>query len=109
MARQVQVLLVDDIDQSAADRNVAFSIDGEHYEIDLSKSNIDKLHAALEPFIQAGRKAKGTRSRGRGATRAAGSVGKSAEVREWARSRGMQVSERGRVSKEIMEAYEAAH
>lgn len=108
MARQVQVLLVDDLDQSPADRNVTFSLDGEHYEIDLSKPNIEKLEAALEPYIQAARKVRGGRSRAR-ATRGGNTASKSAVVREWARSRGMKVSERGRVSQEILDAYEAAH
>jgi hypothetical protein len=30
-------------------------------------------------------------------------------MREWARSRGMKVSERGRVGSDIVEAYRAAH
>lgn len=109
MARQVQVLLVDDLDQSTADRNVAFSLEGEHYEIDLSNANIDKLYAALEPYTQAARKVKSGRSKARSAAREGSSASKSAVVREWARARGMKVSERGRVSQEILEAYEAAH
>ena len=111
MARQVQVLLIDDIDQTPAERNVAFSLEGENYEIDLSQGNIDKLHAALEPFVKNARKVRGARRRG--AARRGGSGGgggnRSAMIREWAREQGMQVSARGRVAAEIVEAYEAAH
>lgn len=108
MARQVQVLLVDDLDGSKADRTVSFGIDGDQYEIDLNQANIDKLYDALAPYSEAARKAKPARTR-RVGTRQGASAGKSAEVREWARSRGMKVSERGRVSQEIIDAFEAAH
>jgi hypothetical protein len=30
-------------------------------------------------------------------------------VREWAKSQGMEVSERGRISAEVQKAYDAAH
>lgn len=108
MARQVQVLLVDDIDDSRAERNVTFSIDGDSYEIDLSQANIDKLYSALEPYVKSARKVRGRR-KGTSATKSTGGANKAAMVREWARGQGMQVSERGRVSQEVMEAYEAAH
>ena len=108
MARQVQVLLVDDLDGSKADRTVSFGIDGDQYEIDLNQANIDKLQEALAPFSEAARKVRPTRSPRRGG-RQGGSTGKSALIREWARSQGMKVSERGRVSQEIIDAFEAAH
>lgn len=108
MARQVQVLLVDDLDGGDAVRNVSFSFEGDAYEIDLSQANYDKFEKILKPYIDNARKVKSSR-RGRGAGRATGSSNRAAEIREWARSKGMKVSERGRVSAEIVEAYEAAH
>lgn len=107
MARQVQVLLVDDLDGSKADRTVTFSLEGDHYEIDLNQANIDKLHDALAPYSAAARRVRAARTRK--GSRPGGTPGKSALIREWARSQNMKVSERGRVSQEIIDAYEAAH
>lgn len=110
MARQVQVFLVDDLDDSPAVRNVTFSIEGEQFEIDLGQKNIDALYKALEPYTNAARRVKRTRA-GRptnsSSNRRPGPD--PADVRAWARDQGHQVSERGRVSKEILEAYVAAH
>ena len=68
MAQQTTVRFIDDIDGSDAVGTVTFSLDNRAYEIDLSDENTDKLHEALAPFIEHGRKAGG-RSGGRGRTR----------------------------------------
>ncbi|MEU7897117.1 Lsr2 family protein [Nonomuraea sp. NPDC049152] len=113
MAKQIIETFVDDLDGSTAERTTKFALDGENYEIDLSAENADKLHAALAPFIIKARKVVQPRSvrAGRGGTRgsAAMSREKSAEIRQWAKAHGLQVSERGRISSAIVEQYEAAH
>ena len=84
-------------------------LEGRSYEIDLSSSNIDKLRDALAPFITAGRKA----SRRRAAAANAGTSVRRPSVdreqnqaiREWARKRGMKVSDRGRIPAEVLDAY----
>ena len=44
MLKKYQVAkMVDDLDGSEATRTIRFSIDGAHYEIDLSKENADQL------------------------------------------------------------------
>lgn len=110
MAQKVEVLLVDDIDGGEADETVSFSLDGTTYEIDLSKKNAAKLRGGLEPFVAGARKArKPTTGRGGRTTRTAGSRERSAEIREWAKSRGIKVNERGRIPANVIEQYEAAH
>lgn len=109
MAQKVEVLLVDDIDGGEADETVSFSIDGTAYEIDLSKKNAAKLRNGLEPFVSGARKARKPTGRGGRATRTAGSRERSAEIREWAKSRGIKVNERGRIPANVIEQYEAAH
>ena len=117
MAQQTTVRFVDDLDGSEAVGTVTFSLNNRSYEIDLSDENTDKLHEALAPFIEHGRKASG-RSGGRGRT--PGSGGDDREparsnreethaIREWARQHGHEVSDRGRISKSVMEAYKAAN
>uniref|UniRef100_UPI003F497F8D histone-like nucleoid-structuring protein Lsr2 n=1 Tax=Actinomadura sp. CA-154981 TaxID=3240037 RepID=UPI003F497F8D len=108
MAQKVEVLLVDDIDGGGADETVSFSIDGTSYEIDLSKKNAAKLRSGLEPFVAGARKARKPVGRG-GRTRTAGSRERSAEIREWAKNRGIKVNERGRIPANVIEQYEAGN
>jgi hypothetical protein len=55
MAQQRTVILIDDLDGSQAQHTVAFSLDGQQYEIDLSVQNSQRLHDALAPFISKAR------------------------------------------------------
>jgi hypothetical protein len=104
MAQQVNIVLVDDIDGSAAAETVSFALDGKEYEIDLSAKNAAKLRDAFAPYVGHARRASGRRRSARGAT------GPSpADIRAWARENGFDVPDRGRVSTEVREAYVAAH
>jgi Lsr2 len=116
MAQQTTVRLVDDLDGSKASGTVAFSFDGRSYEIDLSDKNTDKFRKALTPFIDAARKVGGRGSgRGRGQRQSAADRPARANreetqaIREWARQNGHKVSERGRISQSVLEAYRAGH
>ncbi|WP_400993432.1 Lsr2 family protein [Agromyces sp. GXQ0307] len=104
MAKRVVETLIDDLDGSDADRTVSFAFDGDQYSIDLSAANIDKLESALAPYIGAARKtaARGGTSRRRGASAAGGDT---KDAREWLRSNGHQVSDRGRIPAPLMELY----
>ncbi|MFL6098567.1 MAG: Lsr2 family protein [Actinomycetales bacterium] len=104
MASKTIVELVDDTDGKKADETVTFGLDGRTFEIDLSARNAKALRELLRPYIEAGRRSGG-RSR-RGASPRGRSD--SQAIREWARASGYDVSERGRISAEIMAAYEAA-
>lgn len=107
MASRVVTLITDDLDNSQADETVSFALDGASYEIDLNDSHAKELRAALEPYISAGRKTGGRRSRRSGSAASDGDQTKA--IRDWAKSQKMQVSDRGRVSAEIREAYSKAH
>ncbi len=106
MAQKVNIVLVDDLDQSEASETVSFGLDGASYEIDLNDSNAAALRDALAQYVGAARRVSGSR-RGRRGSTAGGPSTKA--MREWAREQGMEVSDRGRVSGEIRSAYEAAH
>ncbi|GGL39426.1 Lsr2 family protein [Phycicoccus endophyticus] len=107
MAKKVQVLLVDDVDkESPADETVTFALDGVSYEIDLKSENAAKLRDSLAMWI-----GHAERTGGRRSTSRAGSKGARRDVsaiREWARSNGYDVSDRGRISSEVQAAYEKA-
>ena len=106
MAQKVQVILVDDLDGGEATETVNFGLDGVSYEIDLSSKNASTLRDALAPYVGAGRRIGGRR-RGRGG--ASGTGASPAQVREWAREHGWELSDRGRVPADVREAYDAAH
>lgn len=110
MAHRTEVILVDDLDGSRADETVTFGLDGVTYEIDLSAGNADSLRESLVTFVGHARRIGG-RSGRRAGGRARSSAASTdlADVRAWARDSGYQVSDRGRLSGEILTAYEAAH
>ena len=106
MVQKMTVVLEDDVDGTAAAETVAFALDGVSYDIDLSHANAEKLSAALAPWVGHARRVGGRKSSAR-APKGAGSNANA--IRTWARGKGMQVSDRGRVSAEIRKAYEDAH
>jgi len=106
MAQKVNIVLVDDIDGSDASETVTFGLDGATYEIDLNDKNAAALRDALAGYLGHARKV--TNSRGR-KTKATTSGPSARELRDWARSNGYQVSDRGRVPSEVRDAFEAAH
>jgi hypothetical protein len=117
MARKVQVILSDDLDDSiSADETVSFALDGTTYEIDLSEKNANEMRDVLGKYVSAARKvsSRGTRASGAGRSRATGGGGRmdreqAGAIRDWARKNGHPVSDRGRIPASVVEAYEAAH
>lgn len=110
MAQKVNIILVDDIDGSEATETVTFGLDGTTYEIDLNDKNAAALRDALATYVGHGRKVGAGPRRGRRSSASAAANGPSAkEIRDWARANGHDVPDRGRVSAEVREAYDAAH
>jgi len=108
VAQKVQVLLVDDLDGSEATETVSFGLDGVGYEIDLSSGNAGQLRTELVQFVDHARKSGGAQVRRRRQRNGAGRE-QSARIREWARTHGHKVNERGRIPANIVAEYEAAH
>jgi hypothetical protein len=118
MARKVQVILSDDLDDSiSADETVTFALDGTTYEIDLSEENAAEMRDVLGKYVSAARKVSGRssgRASGAGRSRATGGGGRmdreqAGAIRDWARKNGHEVSDRGRIPASVVEAFEAAH
>lgn len=108
MAQKVQVLLIDDVDGGNADETIRFGLDGVDYEIDLSAKNAGKLRDVLAKYVGEARRVGGRR-RTRRKDASAGPASDAATIRDWAKENGWEVSDRGRVSTEIREAYAAVH
>ena len=109
VAQQVKVILVDDLDGGHADETVKFGIDGASYEIDLNRANADKLRDVIAPFVGAARKASRATARAGRRGSSGERRGRAADIREWARTKSIEVNERGRIPARVVEQYEAAH
>jgi hypothetical protein len=108
MASKTQITLVDDLDGGTATETISFSLDGKHYEIDLSARNAGMLRKLVEPYAGAGRRLTSPR-RGRGRPyRQVPTAVDPAAVRAWAIANDYEISSRGRVSAAIIEEYRAA-
>lgn len=109
MVQRVQYMLVDDLDGTEAAETVSFSLDGVSYEIDLTAANAKKLRNDLAAWVGHARRSggrKGSRKPGAPGGQRRGDL---SAVREWARKNGHQVSDRGRISADILTAYDKAH
>jgi len=110
MAQKTVIQLTDDLDGtkiSGSGETVAFVLDGVSYQIDLSDKNARKLRDTLAPYVAAARRGASRSSRGRRS--ASTSTPRDAQaIRSWARRNGHEVSERGRISSTILDAYEAS-
>jgi hypothetical protein len=111
MAQKVLVTYACDYDKKeippGQERTRAFGLDGQNYEIDLCKKHSDKLEDVLKKYAAYARKAS-TRQ-GRRRRRTAAHRLRSAQIRAWAKSRGLPVSDRGRIPSDVIDRYETTH
>jgi hypothetical protein len=109
VAQKTVTYLVDDIEGGDADETVKFGLDGVEYEIDLSEKNATALRESLARFVTAGRRIgkAATRPSGRGRGQATTDREQNKAIREWAKRKGINISERGRISQEVVEQYHA--
>src|SRR3954464_14024886 len=106
-------VLVDDLDGSEGAETITYTVNGQDYEIDLSEDNAEKFHDALEPYIQNSREARRPAEPARrrdGRRRGDSGNGRDdiPQIRAWAEANGYEVSARGRIKKEILDAYDEA-
>ena len=110
MAQKVQVMLLCDLDEGNVDaeETVQFSLGSTAYEVDVCAKHAQQIREGLEPFVANARRA-GTSTTTRRRPRTAGARQQTASIRTWAKDRGMQVNERGRIPANVVKEYEAAH
>jgi hypothetical protein len=73
--------------------------------------NITAFEKALKPYLAAARTTRSTTTRGLRRGPRSGPATKRAdiqEIRDWARTSGHQVSDRGRIAASVVEAYHAS-
>jgi hypothetical protein len=115
MARRVIHELIDDLDGGLADESLSFGLDGVQFSIDLSAKNAADLRDVLAPFVAAATKLG--RIPAQQPARAGGRVRpvltaraereQNRAIREWAQSKGLEVSDRGRIRSDIVERFHA--
>lgn len=112
MVKKVQVLLIDDLDGGTAEETVVFGLDGDRYEIDLSKSNAATLRDTLAGYVAHARKAGRSSADRQSTARSSGRTAhapidrdQAAAIRTWARKKGHDVSDRGRIPARIVDLY----
>lgn len=114
MAQRTVVQLTDDLDgkpiPEGKGETIRFGLDRTDYEIDLTDKNAKALRDTLAKYVSAARRTGAGPRAGHGATRAApdGRGYDPKVVRAWAESQGIQVSQRGRVSADLVAKYKAA-
>ena len=119
MARRVLTILSSDLSgveiEDGKGGTVHFALEGTEYEIDLTDKEADELRKTFAKYTDAARRSSSrsaSASSRRGGSSRSGS-GRSPEelqaIRDWANSNGYNVSSRGRVKKEILDAYDAVN
>ncbi len=124
MAKRETVVFTCDLHEGEVTEGVetvTFGLDGASYDVDACEEHQAELRDAFAPYVGAARKASGASTSGGGGRRSSRTTSRSSggggasdreqvqAVREWARENGHKVSERGRLSASVLEAYRAAH
>ena len=106
MAQRVITVLEDDVDGSQATQSVSFSLDGHSYVVDLNDQNAAALRAALEPWRKVARPdghRRPTIVQAQARSRHHGMI------RQWGADNGWELSPRGRIPQDLLDAFCAAH
>jgi len=110
MAQRVVVQLDCDMDnKSGADvETVTFGFQGTNYELELCAKHRKNLETALSDLVGSARRVSGTRrSPSKARQPRASQREENAEIRAWATTHGLKVSERGRIAADVIEQFNA--
>ena len=112
MATVTRTFFVDDLDGSTEDvQNAQISLDGANFEIDLSAANAARLRGKLAKYVEYGTRVtpQKTRRSQRVVKPPVSGRDQVQAVRDWARQNASTVSARGRIPKNVQDAFAAAH
>jgi Lsr2 len=106
VAQRHEVILEDDLDGGPADETIQLMFEGKNYEIDLNKSNAEKLRSAMHLYL-----ARARCTMAAGSTNRTRSVARDYDpkaVRTWAKSKQIDVPTRGRIPADVLVQFRAA-
>jgi hypothetical protein len=108
-----RLMLIDDLDESEGAETITYTVNDQDYEIDLSEENAQRFYDVLGPYIEKSRRVErqpAPTARGDGRRRSSrNGRGDIPQIRAWAEANGHEVSARGRIRKEVIDAYDHAH
>jgi hypothetical protein len=103
----IERLVNDDLDD--ATETVDFSYRGVDYQIDLSARNARALDQLLAPCLEVSRRREQRPMARHPVTKTSSGAPVAKTVRAWAKTEGIEVSNRGRVAADVVKRYQDAH
>lgn len=109
MAKKFIEVVTSDLSGEQSDdvQAVKFSLDGRAYEVDLTPQEREELGSALRVYVAKARRSASSKSSGGKSSGFAHSAKELKAAREWLRLRGHEVSDRGRIRKELLDEWES--
>jgi len=105
--QRVDVRLEDDLTGGPADETVEFGIDGRSYEIDLNARHAADFRQQVARFLEHASLVRPVHRRA--PVRTVANRALSRKIRAWAEEQGFDVSERGRLPREVIQQYQSEH
>jgi hypothetical protein len=109
MAQKTTVTLTCDLEdgEKPATETLTFGLEGATYELDLCNKHAKQFRDAIGTYVASGRRVSQAGARRR---RSSGGSDRqrTQDIRAWARKKGIEVSQRGRLSGDIVAKYEAS-
>lgn len=102
----IQKVVVSDLSGKSNADTVTFGLGDTWYEVDLTAEERKGLESALKSYLKVGRKAENVPKKRFVPETTAEERDK---IREWARKKGFDFHDRGRIPKTVMKAYDEAH
>lgn len=113
MAKRVIEQLVSDLSgkdiKDGEGETVKFSIGSTSYQMDLTEAEAGQFYDAVKKYTDVATKTSGRGVRSGGGSKSKSDRNQTQAIRTWARENGRVVSDRGRISQDVQDAYNAAH
>lgn len=111
MAKKTQVVLISDISgveiPNGEGETIEFAYRGVSYAIDVTAKEAAAFDKALAAYLDSAQRVGG-RAKSTATSGARRDPSQTAAIREWAKKNGHKVSDRGRISADVVAAYEAS-
>lgn len=114
MAQKTHVTMVDDVTgeeiKEGDDKTISVGWDGRLYQLDVSGDTYAAMKEYFDDVLQNARVVRGrTTHSDPAAPQKRAHAERVSRIRAWAREQGMEIADRGRLQKDVVEAYEEAH
>jgi hypothetical protein len=118
MAKETRIEWIDDLDGKPVEAEDCHTVELEvklpgrrttRYELDMRTANVARFEKDLSKYLDKATPVRVGQSTGRATNGSAGTAERSRVIREWAIDNGYEVSARGRIPHDIIEAFDADH